>query len=124
MCLTFCSPQHKGHLPIAAFLPVPFNFHTPANNHVIPPLHFNEQRSIYYLSLQLKFISLRSVNKLFSDMFANILSLLIPLYPSFTIFATSLELCSRCFLHTNANQVCTAPVSTPHFNISHVYNHS
>ena len=100
MCLTLSSSKQKGHLPLSAFLLKTF--------------------PIYDLLLQLKFISLRSVNSSLA-FFAKILSLLIPLYPSFTIFATSLKLCSCSFIHTNVNPVCTVPVSTTQSNFSHSY---
>ena len=63
--------KHNGHLPLSAFLLVPYSCHIPAISHPIPLLSFLEQHSMYNFLPQEKFSSLHSVNELFSGYFAN-----------------------------------------------------
>jgi hypothetical protein len=44
---TSSSPKRKRHLPLLALLAIPFNCHTPASTHAIPPISFFEHHSIH-----------------------------------------------------------------------------
>ena len=104
MCLTSFSPEYKGHLPLSVFCLTPLSCYTPASNHTIPFLSFLQHQSMYSFLLQETFISLYSVNELFSENFAKIFYLSVSLHLSLTVFI-SVKLQSCCFLHMNASSI-------------------
>jgi hypothetical protein len=104
MCITSSSLKHNGHLPLSAFLLIPFSCRTPASSHGIPFLSLLDHHSTYNFLPQEKFISRYRINELFSDSFAKIFCVSI-LDLSFTIFLNSVKLHPFCFVHTNANPV-------------------
>jgi len=70
ICFESYRPKHNTDIHLSYPFLIPYNFDTPASQHVIPLISFLVQHSLHGLASQMKAMPPFTVNKLFSDIFA------------------------------------------------------